>query len=438
MMVAHVNHKTEGEDAPVVYFTSDVSPEGLKKVYDALGRTLNGSVAVKLSTGEQGNENYLKPELIGELVQNLNGTIVECNTAYGGARAATAMHLQVAEDHGFTKIADVDIMDADGSMEIPVEGGTYFTEDLVGSHLANYDSMLALSHFKGHPVGGFGGALKNISIGVASQSGKSWIHSAGTEKEGQRIHQLFASMQNHRLGVFGVIPASLLGIASPLCMYGTIPIAASFSTQGMADDWLAAFMMSSILLTPQLLVYTSALGHTALWIRFLSCFLCGCCAGLLVRTFYKGRHFFNFEGFGPEGNRDTDPNLLLRLLKNIGRNVKRTGPYFLAGILLAALFQIHVPSDAFADLFSADRRFGVFMAATIGVPLYACGGGTIPLLRQWLMSGMSMGAAAAFMITGPATKITNLGALKTFLGIRRFLLYIGFTMLFAFICGMVI
>ncbi len=186
-MVAHVNHKTEDESAPIVYFTSDVSPEGLKKVYDALGHTLEGKVAVKISTGEQGNQNYLRPELIGDLVQSLDGTIVECNTAYDRARASTAMHLQVAEDHGFTAIADVDIMDADGSIEIPVEGGTYLTEDIVGSHLTNYDSMLALSHFKGHPMGGFGGALKNISIGVASRSGKSWIHSAGTAKEGMQM-----------------------------------------------------------------------------------------------------------------------------------------------------------------------------------------------------------------------------------------------------------
>ncbi len=183
-MVAHVNHKTENESAPIVYFTSDVSPEGLMKVYEAMNHTLEGNVAVKISTGEQGNQNYLRPELIGELVQSPDGTIVECNTAYDRARASTAMHLQVAEEHGFTQIADVDIMDAEGSMELPIEGGTYLTEDIVGSHLTNYDSMLALSHFKGHPMGGFGGALKNISIGVASRSGKSWIHSAGTVKEG--------------------------------------------------------------------------------------------------------------------------------------------------------------------------------------------------------------------------------------------------------------
>lgn len=254
----------------------------------------------------------------------------------------------------------------------------------------------------------------------------------------QKIHQLFMAMRQHKLGLLGIIPASLLGIASPLCMYGTIPIAASFSEQGMSDDWLAAFMMSSILLNPQLLIYTSALGETAFWARFVSSFLCGCCAGLLIHIFYKNKNFFNFAGFGLEKNKDTDPNLFVRLLKNIGRNIKRTGPYFFLGILLASLFQIHVPAEAFAELFSTDRRFGIFMAATIGVPMYACGGGTIPLLRQWLQSGMSMGAAAAFMITGPATKITNLGAMKTVLGIRRFILYLMFAIIFAFVCGLVV
>ena len=254
----------------------------------------------------------------------------------------------------------------------------------------------------------------------------------------KKIHELFMAMRKHKFGLLGIIPASLLGIASPLCMYGTIPIAASFSEQGMSDDWLGAFMMSSILLNPQLMIYTSALGEAAFWTRLVSSFLCGCCAGLLIHIFYRNKSFFNFEGFGSGKNRDTDPNLLVRLLKNIGRNVKRTGPYFLLGILLASLFQIHVPSEAFANLFSADRRFGIFMAATIGVPMYACGGGTIPLLRQWLRSGMSMGAAAAFMITGPATKITNLGAMKTVLGIRRFILYLGFSMAFAFVCGVAV
>lgn len=170
-------------DYSTVYYTTDISPEGLMKAYEALGKELPGKVAVKLSTGEAGNPNYLSPDLIKDLVKEVDGTIVECNTAYSGSkRAETEMHLQVAKDHGFTAIADVDIMDAYGYMVIPVEGGVHLKENWVGKNLANYDSMLVLTHFKGHPMGGFGGALKNISIGVASSEGKVRIHSAGLLK----------------------------------------------------------------------------------------------------------------------------------------------------------------------------------------------------------------------------------------------------------------
>lgn len=249
------------------------------------------------------------------------------------------------------------------------------------------------------------------------------------------IHRLFGSIQDKKLGALGVIPASALGIASPLCMYGTIPLAASFSQGGMADDWLAAFMMSSILLNPQLIIYSAALGPAALTIRILSSFLCGGLAGLLVRWFFRGKHFFNFDRFSGPTNRDTDPDPLLRLLKNIGRNVKATGPWFLLGVALSAFFQRYVPSELVADLFGSQRGFGVLMAATIGVPLYACGGGTIPLLIQWLADGMSLGSASAFMITGPATKITNLGALKIVLGARHFALYLAFVVVFSLATG---
>lgn len=253
-----------------------------------------------------------------------------------------------------------------------------------------------------------------------------------------KISALFEKIRTQKWGALGVIPASLLGIASPLCMYGTIPIAASFSQKGMKDDLLAAFMMSSILLNPQLLATSAALGRTAVVIRFVSCFVCGAAAGLLVRWFYGEKPFFNFSGFGTSYNRDTDPNPLMRLLKNIGRNIKATGPWFLLGVILSALFQRYVPSDAFASLFGRHEGFGVLMAATIGVPLYVCGGGTVPLIQQWLLSGMSMGSAAAFMLTGPATKITNLGAVKIVLGARRFALYLAFSILFALGTGLLV
>lgn len=172
-----------GEEAsaePVVYMTTDISSEGLIAVYEALGASPSGNIAVKLSTGEPGS-NYLRTDLIGELVQSFDSpTIVECNTAYGGARANTAMHYQVAEDHGYTEIADVDIMDENGSMTLPVSGGSNLTENYVGANFANYDYYVVLSHFKGHSMAGYGGAIKNISIGIASSEGKAHIHSGGT------------------------------------------------------------------------------------------------------------------------------------------------------------------------------------------------------------------------------------------------------------------
>jgi uncharacterized membrane protein YraQ (UPF0718 family) len=252
----------------------------------------------------------------------------------------------------------------------------------------------------------------------------------------EKIHGMFAGMQGKKLGVLGVIPASFIGMASPLCMYGTIPIAASFAEKGMGEDWLAAFMMSSILLNPQLLFYSAALGPTALLIRFASCFLCGIAAGICIHFFFRKKKFFNFTGFSVPTNHDTDPNLVLRFLKNLGRNIKATGLYFLIGVVLSAVFQRYVPEDAMTALFGRNRGFGVLMAATIGVPLYVCGGGTIPLLMGWMQNGMSMGSATAFMITGPATKITNLGAVKIILGIKNFIFYLIFTILFALLSGL--
>ncbi len=167
------------EEAPIVYMTSEISSEAIVEIYNKLGVKLDGNVGVKLSTGEAGDTYYLSPDLIKDLVQSVNGTIVECNTAYGGSRSSTAMHMQVAADHGFTDIADVDILDADGSMTLQVNGGTRLSENYVGSHFANYDSYLVLSHFKGHAMAGFGGAMKNISIGFGSRQGKCWIHTSG-------------------------------------------------------------------------------------------------------------------------------------------------------------------------------------------------------------------------------------------------------------------
>lgn len=174
-----------------VYFTKEITPESLVKIYEVLGKELTGKVAVKISTGEPGGHNFLDPNLIKDLVQKLNGTIVECNTAYGGKRMRLEDHLQAVKDHGFTAIADVDIMDSEGDMAIPVREGVHLKENYVGKNLKKYDSMLMLSHFKGHAMGGYGGALKNMSIGVASSEGKAWIHTAGKTKN---IKELWSNL----------------------------------------------------------------------------------------------------------------------------------------------------------------------------------------------------------------------------------------------------
>ena len=254
-----------------------------------------------------------------------------------------------------------------------------------------------------------------------------------------KIHGLMRNMKGNGSSFIGIVAASFLGVLSPLCMYGTIPIAASFSKGGVKDEWLASFMMSSILLNPQLIVYSMALGLKVLLIRIITCFLCGIAAGVIIKLFFgKEKHFFEFKSFDEPKNRDTDPNLLIRFLKNLWRNLKATGLYFLIGILLSAIFQRYVPKEAVTFMFGGNEAWGVLMASTVGVPLYVCGGGTIPILQQWLANGMSLGSAAAFMITGPATKITNLGALKVVLGIKHFLFYWAYVILFSCITGIII
>ena len=163
-----------------VYFTKEITPEALKKIYHAMGAELKGKIAVKISTGEPGGHNFLQPALIGSLVQELNGTIVECNTAYAGRRKSNEDHWKSIEEHGFKAIAPCDILDEEADMPLPVNGGKHLKENYVGARIDNYDSILMLSHFKGHAMGGFGGALKNMSIGLASARGKIWIHSSAT------------------------------------------------------------------------------------------------------------------------------------------------------------------------------------------------------------------------------------------------------------------
>ncbi len=181
--IAAVSKQAPQKELPVVYMTAEITPESLVSIFNKMGRKLPGRVGVKISTGEPGGHNFLAPALIKDLVKSLNGVIVECNTAYGGKRSTTEAHRQAAKDHGFTAIAEVDILDETGSVSLPFPAGKRIKEDLVGSRFLNYDSFLVLSHFKGHQMGGFGGALKNMSIGFASADGKMWIHTAGAVKK---------------------------------------------------------------------------------------------------------------------------------------------------------------------------------------------------------------------------------------------------------------
>ena len=256
-----------------------------------------------------------------------------------------------------------------------------------------------------------------------------------------KIHNAILNTKDKSWGLLGIIPATLLGVISPLCMYGTIPLAAALKKSGVREDYIASFCMSSILLNPQLIIYSVALGKTLLLIRIISCIICGILAGVLVFIFFKklGKEFFDFSKFDEASiNRDTDNNLFIRYLKNLLRNIKATGPYFLLGIILSAIFQRYIPEELIVKIFGNNKFFGVLMAATIGVPLYVCGGGTIPIILDFLSRGMSVGAATAFMITGPSTKITNLGALKICLPMKRFAVYLIYVMLFSLACGIFI
>lgn len=171
-----------------MYFCKEITPENLVKMFQKLGKELPGRVAVKVHSGEDGNQNYLRPEFMKPMIEHVNGTIVECNTAYDGARNTTEKHKKLIEDHGWSRCFDVDLMDAEGpDLELKIKNGNVLESNFVGKNMANYDSMLVLSHFKGHPMGGYGGALKQLSIGCASSAGKTWIHTAGVEKDQYKL-----------------------------------------------------------------------------------------------------------------------------------------------------------------------------------------------------------------------------------------------------------
>lgn len=209
LVVACSGQPKEEKAESVVYMTAEISPEALVRIYEALGRPAEGRVAVKISTGEPGGHNFLQPALIKDLVQKVNGTIVECNTAYGGRRSNTEDHIQAAREHGFFDIANVDIMDAEGEFRIPVRDTTHIKYDIVGTHMKNYDFMINLAHFKGHAMAGFGGVIKNQSIGVASASGKAYIHTAGVTEQ---VGELWGHVDNQG-GFLESMAAAAQGVA---------------------------------------------------------------------------------------------------------------------------------------------------------------------------------------------------------------------------------
>jgi uncharacterized membrane protein YraQ (UPF0718 family) len=243
-----------------------------------------------------------------------------------------------------------------------------------------------------------------------------------------------------RLGGGGHLPlklvlAAALGVSSPLCMFGTIPLIYSFGRKGVPQHLLAAFMVSSILLNPNLFLFSFALGVPAALLRLFLCLLAGFLAGLLVKRFYRNAPFFAFDKYVLKNKSKPEMKKIVRALHEFNNTIVKTAPYVLIGIALTALFQVFVPDELVCALFAGNAGFGVLLAAGLGVPVYVCGGGTIPLIAGMLDAGMSLGSAAAFMVTGPATKFSNLSAVKIILGTKNFILYIVYIIIFAILSG---
>lgn len=252
------------------------------------------------------------------------------------------------------------------------------------------------------------------------------------------ISKMAAGLANGRYKLMGILSAALLGVASPICMYGTVPFIASLGKKGVPHSILSAFMVSSILLNPNLFLFTFALGTPLALTRLAISLLAGVTAGLLTAVFYQKKSLYRFNGFEDRKKRNVLSNLFLAYLQDLKRGILKTAPYFIAGIILTALFDQYFPKDVLMNLFGNENGLGVLFATALGVPVYVCGGGTIPLLKAWLDMGMTKGAAIAFMLSGSATKLTNLSAVKIILGLRNFILYILFNILFALTAGVVI
>lgn len=261
--------------------------------------------------------------------------------------------------------------------------------------------------------------------------------SAASVFASERINSLIGGFGKRGHGLLAAVPAALLGAASPVCMYGTVPLIAVLGRKGVPQYLLAAFMVSSILINPNLFIFSFALGVPMALTRLALSLLTGIVAGLLVKLFFNRRAFFNLNGFEETAKSNDRTKPVIKLLKSIHRGIIKTAPYFLMGIFLTALFDRYFPRELIIDLFGSNTGLGVLLAASLGIPVYVCGGGTIPLIRDWMDAGMSPGSALAFMITGPATKITNLGAVKIILGAGNFSLYVVFNIVFAVAAGMI-
>jgi hypothetical protein len=250
-----------------------------------------------------------------------------------------------------------------------------------------------------------------------------------SEKITKKMSQLSA-------GVFWILPiclASFLGIVSPLCMYGTVPIIAALGKKGVSQYLLASFMVSSILLNPNIMFLSFVLGADIALTRLFLSFLCGILAGILVYLLFRNKQLFSFERFAEEQNKKKK-SFFFDLFKAL----RITAPYLLFGIVLSVLFDRYIPPDWISSLFGARRGLGVLFATTLSIPLYACGGGTIPLINAWMRAGMGTGDAMAFMLAGPAVKITNLSAVKMIFGVKHFFIYLAYCLLFAMLSGWII
>ena len=249
----------------------------------------------------------------------------------------------------------------------------------------------------------------------------------------RQISGKILSLSSKGSGLWQISAASFLGILSPLCMYGTVPVIAALGKKGVPGYLLATFMVSSILLNPNLLFLTLVLGRNLALIRFISCFVAGVLIGVIIRVFFREKEIFSLERFTVEED-DRKKTLLPDLFKAL----RVTAPYLFIGITLTALFDRYIPPHWVHGLFGARLGLGVLFATTLSIPMYACGGGVIPLINAWLHAGMGHGDALAFMLAGPATKVNNLSAVKMILGGRNFLIYLVYCLGFAMLAGLVV